>query len=217
MSVEFEFCSLHYLNQWLRVERFFCEGMLSPDRATRLQALFSAAKHFKVARNLPVLHEKGKERYASVLDLLDKTDPREISKRSYVERLEELRNAISRDYGGRGVLSFVSKIMWVKYKSPIIIYDKQARQALESESGNYAEYCELWLAHYAAQEDAITKACAKLPKMRKYCIDPISADESFIENVASTDWFRHRVFDIFLWHLGAPKRAFEADDDEEVD
>lgn len=216
MSVEFEFCSLHYLNQWLRVERFFCDGIRSPDRVTRLQAMSSAAKHFKVARNLPAVHENGKERYAPVLDLLDKIGPRDISKRNFVERVDELRKGVSRHYGGRDVLSFVSKIMWVKFKSPIIIYDKQARQALETESGNYGQYCARWLESYSAKEDAIVKACAKLPKMRKYCVAPAYATESIIENIASKDWFRHRVFDISLWHLGAPGRAFEVDDDEEA-
>ena len=164
--VEFEFCSLHYLNQWLSKEHVFCEAIGSIDRATRLEAISSAAKFFKVARNLPLEHENGKGRYTPVLKLLDGISVPSVIEKGYVSSVERLRNKISKAYGEREVLSFASKILWVKIKSPVIIYDKQARQALGTDDGDYREYCRQWWETYAGHEKAIGNACGSLHKRR---------------------------------------------------
>ena len=110
--VEFDFCSLHYLNQWLSEERVFCEAIGSTDHATRLEAISNAAKFFKVARNLPIEHENGKGRYTAVLKLLDGISVPSVIEKGYVSSVEKLRNKISKAYGEREVLSFASKILW---------------------------------------------------------------------------------------------------------
>jgi len=200
--IEFEFCSLHYLNQWLRHESVFCEAIGATDRSARLEAISNAAKFFKVARNLPLVHENGKGRYTPVLKLLDSISAPSVIEEGNVSSVESLRNKISKAYGDREVLSFASKILWVKIKSPVIIYDKQARQALGTDDGDYREYCLKWREKYAGHEKVIGKACDSLHKMRKYCSNPIRATEQYISEVAAQDWFRHRVFDIYLWHGG---------------
>ena len=200
--VEFEFCSLHYLNQWLGNERAVCEAMESDDRTIRLEAISNAAKFFKVARNLPLVYESGEGRYTSVLRLLDHVSVPAVIEKGCVSSVEMLRNKISKAYGDREVLSFASKILWVKIKSPIIIYDKQVRQALGTDDGDYCEYCRKWLEAYSGHEMAIGNACGSLHKMRQYCLDPTVATERYISVIATQDWFRHRVFDIYLWHGG---------------
>ncbi len=203
--IELEYCSLHYLNQWPRRERSLFESFRHLDRDTRLEAIAEAASFFKVARNLPEKYDtdEGKQRYQPILKIMDALEPSNFIPTKFVTAVQRVRDKVSQKYGGREVLSVTSKLLWLKFRSPIIIYDKRARTALNVEPGNYEEYCSRWLERFETHQQVIKNACDQLPPLRKYCSDPDLATESYIRKLASDTWFRHRVFDIHLWHAGA--------------
>ena len=211
--VGFEYCSLHYLNQWLRNERAFCEAIEAPVASQRLKANSDAATFFRVARNPPAQYEAadGKQRYRPVLEILDSVKASDISEKTVAASVEKVRSQISRSYGEKEVLSFTSKLMWVKLKSPVVIYDKRAREALRTKAGDYESYCSRWRETYQRYTRAIEDACKSLYKVRKYCADPTTATEQYISNVASAEWSKHGVFDIFLWSAGNAQQIAPAD------
>jgi len=75
--VNFNYFALHYLNLWLSKDRKFCEGLEGDDEAAKLSALAEEAAFYKVARNLPKVHDVENKilRYKPVLDAIDALDP----------------------------------------------------------------------------------------------------------------------------------------------
>lgn len=64
-----EYCSLHYLNQWLSYDRHYCDALSKDDEIKKLSALKSAGGFYRVARNLPSEFDerRGLKRYQPVL------------------------------------------------------------------------------------------------------------------------------------------------------
>ncbi|MCW4628021.1 MULTISPECIES: hypothetical protein [Marinomonas] len=197
----FDFCALQFLNQWLEKEKSYCEMLASPDRDTQRLALAKAGGHFRVARNLPTKYEKEKSfpRYQPVLEVLDGID--EVSVSNVTNLVNQARERISGQYGGRSVLSLTTKFLWLKVKSPIRIYDKQARIALQTESGDFSAFNDAFSERYSECEEQIVEACSKLKNVLSYSVRPkIRQDE--VEDMISERWFRERVLDIYLWNQG---------------
>lgn len=73
MIQTFEYCSLHYLNQWLSYDRNYCIALSGVNNKEKLSALKKAGGFYRVARNLPTAFDEkiGIERYQPVLDILD--------------------------------------------------------------------------------------------------------------------------------------------------
>ncbi len=175
--------------------------LASPDRETQRLALAKAGGHFRIARNLPTKFEKEKRilRYEPVLEVLDNIS--EVSASNVTDLVSQARERISGQYGGRSVLSLTTKFLWLKVKSPIRIYDKQARIALQTESGDFRAFNDAFSDRYSACEEQIVEACSKLKNILSYSVRPeIRQDE--VENMISERWFRERVLDIYLWNQG---------------
>ncbi len=210
-SITFKFCALHYLNLWLKDDRKFYQDFHSGNET---DALMKAGALFKVARNLPEEYDKNgldepyrpeDHRYRHVREILQGYNDAILQKMGPVALVDEIQRRISSAYGNRGVLSLTTKFLWVKYRSPIVIYDRQAREALESSknslAGNYEKFHASWATGYRRHEDEIAEACESLPKVRDYCLD----SDADIAPLVSQSWFRERVFDIYLWHQGSKR------------
>jgi hypothetical protein len=199
----FEYCSLHYLNQWLTYDRGFCESLSRGSKKEKLGALKSAGGFYRVARNLPSEFDEkiGYERYEPVLEILDSVSQKQFVKNP-VSKIQEIEKEISKKYGGRGVLSLTTKFLWLKIKSPIKIYDSQAKIAVESKNGNLFGFYENWTKDFTKKKIQIEQACSKLPELHLYAVDQSIATKRYIQEVSSQTWFHERVFDIFLWNKG---------------
>lgn len=92
--------------------------------------------------------------------------------------------------------------MWLKLRSPILIYDSRARAALEGKSRTLEEYYEQWKAEFAKKKLGIQAACAALIGMEQFTINPNKAKELNVSLLAGESWFHERVFDIYLWEKG---------------
>lgn len=197
-----EYCSLQYLNQWLEKDSNYCYVLANGNKEEKLQILKSAAGFYRIARNLPAKFDEGKGlvRYEPVLEIIDTVSPQDFSNNT-ISRIREIEKLLSKKYGGKSLLSLTTKFLWIKIKSPIIIYDSQARTAIGSENGDLESYYDAWKAAYKEKQKQIETACRKLSKLTLYTVNPNICTE-YISEVSSKDWFYERVFDIYLWNKG---------------
>ena len=126
-SFELETACLGYLLQWSTLEKEIFDGLRSPSHDERLRALNRAAAFFRIARNLPIKREQGAERLSPVLEMFDQLP--ENPPDDVMAAVIEFQDRLSAIYGRRA-LSFSSKVLWLRYRAPIVIYDAQARRAL---------------------------------------------------------------------------------------
>jgi len=200
----FKYCALHYLNQWISRDLTFCNALAGRDTEKKLKTLADAAAFYKIARNLPKKYEEaeGSQRYGPVLKIIESLNPANFQGEGLLPSIKKVRDEISGQYGGRDVLSLTTKFLWLKMKSPIIIYDSQARAALRAAPGEIDEYYSLWHEKFSGHEQQIRDACASLQDVHEYTENPAIATRQYIAETAVQPWFRERVFDAYLWHLG---------------
>ncbi|HRY14729.1 MAG: hypothetical protein KDJ31_06245 [Candidatus Competibacteraceae bacterium] len=198
-----EYCSLSYLNIWLSTDRKCCKALESGNRKEKLEALKNAASAYRIARNLPSKYEEesGKNRYEPVVEILETVKKPDLGVNP-VAKIKEIEKAISKQYGNRSVLSLTTKFMWLTFKKPVLIYDSQARIALETPVGDLNAFYSKWKEAYEAKKHEVAQACDKLPSVYLYSVDQQQGTKSYVEEIASSDWFRERVFDIYLWNRG---------------
>jgi hypothetical protein len=203
MKHSWEYLSLHYLDMWLRHDRHYHESINNGTPGEKLITIKKAATYYKVARNLPKEYDEntGCARYEPILKIIDKASASNFSDDT-VRSIKKIEKAISRAYGDRGVLSITTKLLWLKIRDPIIIYDSQARKALNTDNGDLPGFYEAWRAKYSEHSDAIATACAKLNRVSKYSCDHKTATSAYVKEISEQTWFQERVFDVYLWHEG---------------
>jgi hypothetical protein len=116
-----------------------------------------------------------------------------------------LRRQLGALYGGKDLLSAATKFLWLLRGDPVIIFDSQARAALGTPYANYEAFVERWCEEYIHYADAIRKACDSLPRSPDLAADRGACSERARVGV-DHEWFRHRVFDIHLWNVGAARQ-----------
>jgi hypothetical protein len=199
----FEYCSLHYLNQWLTYDRGYCQALSNGSEEKKLSALKSAGGFYRVARSLPRKFDekKGLTRHQPVLEILDSVSQKQFMDNP-VKKILEIEREISGKYGNRSVLSLTTKFLWLKIKQPVLIYDSQARVAVGSNNGDLVGYYKKWQEGFERHKKQIEEACSQLPEHHLYAVDREVGTEEYIKEVSSKSWFQERVFDIYLWNKG---------------
>ncbi|HSH02056.1 MAG TPA: hypothetical protein VLL52_06005 [Anaerolineae bacterium] len=204
MKITFEYCSLHYLKQWLKDDKPIVQTMRQGTRQEKLKALNTFINFYQVARNFPRACdiELGKARYEPVLDIIDPLTADDFKDGDLATNIQSVADQISAQYNGKGVLSATTKVLWTKVQAPVVIYDSRVRKALGSPTGNLPKFLNKWQAQYQQHENQVHAACLMLPKLATGEIAPNAATPDYIESIATQDWFKQRVFDIYLWHIG---------------
>jgi hypothetical protein len=111
--------------------------------------------------------------------------------------------ALGGRYGGTLPLSAASKILWLLYGDPVVIYDSRARKALDFRSRRpYPVFRAEWERRWAREAPRIAEACHDLPNVLRYaaCGSRVSAEQ--VRRMAAKRWFRRRVLDVALWKEG---------------
>lgn len=203
MKHSWEYFSLHYLDMWLRHDRIYHESLNTGTREEKLISIKKAATYYKVARNLPKEHDEyiGHSRYEPILKIIDKVSASYFSGDT-IKSISKVQSNISKAYGDRGVLSITTKLLWLKIRGPIIIYDSQARKALDTKNGDLSGFYKAWRTEYSAHSNSIATACAKLSSISKYSCDQTIATPAYVKSISTQPWFQERVFDVYLWHEG---------------
>lgn len=198
-----EYFSLYYLDMWLRHDRLYHESLNNGTREEKLISIKKAATYYNVARNLPKEHDEdiGRARYEPLLDIIDQVCASEFSNDT-ITSIINVQNTISEAYGDRSVLSLTTKFLWLRIRNPIIIYDSQARRALNTNNGDLSEFYKAWRIEYDAHSNDIAAACTKLSGVSKYSCDQTIATPTYVQHISAEPWFQERVFDVYLWHKG---------------
>jgi len=179
-----------YARTRIDLEQGLVSGLGAVDRATRLKALQRCAGYFRIARKFPTRFdiERGIPRLDPVLVILD-TLPARLRADRLVDIVDLTSQRLATAYGRKGLLSAATKLLWLIYRDPVILYDSQVRASLGVRAGDYAAYVRRWHALYSRHAVEIRSAASRIR----------------IPGVPSErEWFRRRVFDIYLWAEGAP-------------
>jgi hypothetical protein len=203
MKHSLEYYSLHYLDMWLKYDRLYHEALNNGTCDEKLSSIKMATTYYKVARNLPKECDEGngRKRYEPILDIIDKVVVSDFSDNT-LKSISKIQSKISKAYGGKGVLSVTTKLLWLKIRSPIIIYDSQARIALNTPDGDLPSFYSAWRAKYDTHRKDIVTVCAKLSKVAEYAYDQTTATPSYVQKISVQPWLQERVFDMYLWHQG---------------
>lgn len=209
--ITLEYCSLHYLNIWLNTDMNIHKDLIRGEKDQKLESIKKALIAYGIARTLPNTNEQERNekhkniKYRPILNVLDKIKRRDIKSTTLIKDIEEISHKIAKLYNRKNLLSLTTKLLWLKLRSPIIIYDKRARMDLQAKDGDLNDFYFKWKIRYSLYEKKIEIACKKLKKVYKYTIDPEIATPEYVFKISEKKWFKERVFDSFLWHGGLKK------------
>jgi hypothetical protein len=197
MQIPFEYCAWKFFFQWENREKNLHQELKShsPSHKTLREAL----SYFKVARGFPDLEKRVHE---IADDLIALSERRDLSSE---ERVDRLADAFRKKFKRRNV-SAASKLLWLRGRTPFIIYDSRAANALkllgfQLETNDYHGYCVAWRKAFKSNKTAIAAISAYPIEMR--CLLPAGqAEYKLLVSYLGKPWFRERVFDIYLWELG---------------
>jgi hypothetical protein len=199
----FEFCSFSYLNFWISDDQFYCKAFEGDNEDEKLKALKDISVKYGIARNFPLRYDKERNvrRLFPVLKIIEKHTNSDVDT---PEKIEKIAEEISSEYGGRFVKSATTKFLWLKFKIPVIIYDSQAKIALDVKSDDLAEFYAKWRESFNNNVLEIKKVCLKLTELQKYAFknNGQNVTKEYIKSISEQKWFQERVFDFYLWNKG---------------
>ena len=151
-----------------------------------------ALHEYDIARNFWKKFEKGKRRFEPLFGVIDAVENLD-GFADPVEAVAHVREGLKNFYS-RSLFVAASKILWFKFKSPIVICDSLTMNALglKGNRRNYEHFYPLWHKRFKDEKAAIAKACDEFAKVRPEH-----------KNIISQPWFRERVFDVLLLDEGA--------------
>jgi len=193
-----------YLNDWYWWDKPFSERISSGAKEDSLDAFYNAAKYYKVTRNFE--NNGSEKRLQAALDLvLSVGGP--LTEDNVCQKVSALAKSFERRYG-KNAVSAASKFLWLRYRSPVVIFDGRAIAWLRAKhykvphGGGYHEYRRQWLVAYSDHEAEIREACTGLASVKDYTMArDWSPDE--VVAIAGSRWFQERVFDKYLWFNAA--------------
>jgi hypothetical protein len=204
MKTNLEYCAQHFLQQWIANEKRLYAVLNGNGPSGVLDSLSEAITYFQVARSLPRKYdvERGLRRYEPLLRAFHELPQSSTYDNDFVELVDRFQRRIGSSYGGRNLISLSSKLLWLRFRDPFIIYDSRVRGALKLTSTDYGEFVERWLSSFEQYESQIARVCSFLPSILRYLVADSEAVEDEVAADCSEPWFHRRVFDIFLWHEG---------------
>jgi hypothetical protein len=177
MPPSFEFCAFRFWNQWHDEEAPLYKAISGTptDQDVRV-----ALNYFKVARTFKGIG-KDANLAAYIRGCLIKVRG-DATLSTPAEKVEKLTDELQKIYDSRA--------------------DYALRRQFNARFVGYREYAVAWRNAYAVHEAEIAKAVGELPKARVFMrTDP--PPDHVILRIARGPWFKERVFDTFLWEIGA--------------
>jgi hypothetical protein len=199
MKIHYEYCAFRFLELWEKHEKDLHEDMQGTPSAYQIRNVLN---HYRVARNFKGLSDEFAEKISA--HLVEVSDSRTEQSR---DKVIELAGRFEKDFEQLS-LSAASKLLWLRNQSPYRIYDAQAIKGLarvaKFRKGDYKSYCETWESQYEPRSSEISRAANGLVNLmpREYTAAPSLTDAQLLKLV-SANWFRERVFDIYLWEIGS--------------
>lgn len=214
MPNSFYYAAYSYLDEWMGNDSRF-HNVLAYEKRNEIseeggrKLLVEVATYYSVARTL---RDTGEDRrLLAAYQTLAETEPPTME--DVVEKVTLFAETLHQRYGPKTPLSAASKFLWMRFRSPVVIYDSKAsgwlwNRCLKSEG--YSAYHEAWLTEYKEHEGRIREACSELKYFKKFTLADQMLDEKFSDLIGS-QWFAERVFDHFMLNDESQKtKATEA-------
>ncbi len=211
MENRFYYSASTYLDEWMARDRgyherlaYIAHGQISDTEG--IEWLVKTATYYRVIRTLKTIEEK--PRLLAAYNLLLAIQP-PAGIEDVVRSVESLAEDLRIVYGTTP-LSAASKFLWMRFRSPIVIYDSIAAGWLKNQGykdDGYRSYIATWSKKYREFEEEIAQACGELKLFKKFTLASGTSDELLTEWTSSR-WFRERVFDHFMLNEAAKSEIF---------
>ena len=195
----FGYSALRYSVQWLRYEHAHYVHFQAGPSAEHVR---SALRYFMVSRNFKGIKEPAEAEFI-------RSKLARIAARRRLEPAKSVTDLADawRSRFMRLNVSAASKMLWLFDRDTFVIYDSRAVKGLRqlgvsSGLSGYGDYVAAWMNRYAHYNQQIDKVVRRLPQLLDF-MPPIAVPVSEYRQMVREDWFRKRVFDIYLWELGA--------------
>jgi hypothetical protein len=210
VGANFHYAAYSYLDEYLSVDRD-CMSVLSDEGRSDEQvceALTRMATYYRIIRNLSSKRCNETYRLSPVLEELRKIEP-PISGTDAVEAVNKLVKALRGRYQ-QELTSAASKILWMRYQSPLVIYDSLAHGALKKleqlkDSAGYPDYFASWHRAYQSVVSGVSSACRELVGIKQFTLATEMNDQE-LRDLVERVWFQERVFDHWLVSQGSDGR-----------
>ena len=202
MKQTFQYCALKYLLLWERAEHSLHEAIKENPSSDDLRR---AMRHFGVARNFKDISDNANAD-SVITALKDVGTDAALSPNEKVERLA----AAFKVRFNHSNLSAASKLLWLRYRHPHIIFDARANSALkllnpefDGRNRDYAEYASAWRTEFNKCHPEVCSAVEQLSGLQPSLQPFMPAGYESTKSIDPREfWFVERVFDIYLWELG---------------
>ena len=195
----YKYFAMKFVNQWTSKERDL--HITLSKRTIPEDAIAKSLHYFQVARTFKNLEER--ENRAFIAEQIIEFS-RHLTQKNFHEKVEGLSKQFENKFKSKN-LSAASKLLWLRRKSPVLIFDKWAKLSLEKMEQKkivgYEEYSVLWRKHYCSHRHEINSAAHGLIEVKEYSGLWNAVDSEFKETILS-DWFSERVFDMYLLFHG---------------
>jgi hypothetical protein len=201
--MDFRYAAFTYLYEWVCYDRHFMKALKFPegsetDSELARKELFEVAKHYDIIRNFKL--EEGTPRLLpawSALKGIEAPASGEDAKERVTELVANLRDAYKRD-----LWSAASKFLWMRFQSPIVIYDSITWRWMCDNGGcprggGYDGFYDAWQRKFDENKAEIRAACEELKELStatKFFGSDKPSQQQFEADVSS-GWFAERVFD----------------------
>ena len=211
--MDFRYAAFNYLYEWVCYDRHFMEVLAftrasEPEAEVACKELISVAKHYDIIRNFKV--EKGTARLLPAWNAL-KEMAKPVSREDAKAHVSQLVAKLKPTYG-RDLWSAASKILWMRFKRPIVIFDSITWEwmCVKGEcprGGGYDSFYDAWLRKFDENKVEIRAVCEELKELStatKFFGSEKPTQQEF-EATVSSGWFAERVFDHALLNDSLPQ------------
>lgn len=207
----FNFCAVHYLHQWLTLDRPCFED--AQKNKMTLDQLSNYLYRYGALRTIP---GNGPDRLEIFWQHIIKLN---LTKSSTAETIHRCHQELSNQYNKK-ILSVISKSAWMKHRHPVVLYDSKAYTSLrrlryDFRKNDYKGYYRAWMDFFHRDEiqSELNDACAFVPTscFAQRLIAHGVAKREEIREWSKSDWFRNRVVDMRLWHMADNDKVKEID------
>lgn len=205
--------ALSYANQWFVTDREFMRKLQLHDsneidakQLGKLAAKYMVARSFKKDGSDGAVDRRWTTAAAHLKQAWHGTRPINDEVHALAGRLGKV--APKTGTTEQKLISAATKFLWFAGKHNVRILDKRAVVALSQLTSlrglgtDYSTYATAWQEQFSAHQRELEKAVSKLPAQLAWTrIDPKFHAEA--KAVFQEAWFTDRVFDKYLWTIGA--------------
>ncbi len=210
-KLNFLFAVRTYIHEWVEFDRHArtvlgTRSVVASDEDVLIQ-LKRVAVHYRVIRTLKI-EGGGLKRLGPVWSALEGLT-RPNSYEDAKSCVNTLVGTLEQHYGQR-LPSAASKFLWMRFGSPIVVYDSLTLDWMREYGGcprnenSYDDFYDAWRRNFRSHRAAIDQACERLIRARAFFRPNYITRVDFDKAVRSR-WFEERVFDHALIRAAGPK------------